>query len=79
MNCALSESFLTRILEHDGSIHMQLGKLQKDLRLSLNLAEEYSQACPITAITNEVFKHTKNAGFMDHDISSVYVRTKNNY
>lgn len=75
MNCPLIERTIDKILEGDGSVHMPLGHLQKDLRLSLNQAEECQHACPITAITNEVLKNAKRF-CADDDVSAVYSKLK---
>uniref|UniRef100_A0A1B0GE76 Cytokine-like nuclear factor N-PAC n=1 Tax=Glossina morsitans morsitans TaxID=37546 RepID=A0A1B0GE76_GLOMM len=49
-----------------------LSHMQKDLRLVLSMAENLDQSMPVTAITNEVFKHTKRLGYSDHDSSAVF-------
>lgn len=76
MNCQLTDSTLEKLIKGDNVVHMPLGHLQKDLRLSLELAEEYDQTCPITAITNEVFKNSKRSGYSEHDASAVYIRSR---
>lgn len=50
--------------------------MQKDLRLVLGMAENLDQSMPVTAITNEVFKHTKRLGYSEHDSSAVFVRSR---
>ncbi|XP_067620133.1 cytokine-like nuclear factor N-PAC isoform X2 [Eurosta solidaginis] len=54
-----------------------LSHMQKDLRLVLSMAENLDQSMPVTAITNEVFKHTKRLGYSEHDSSAVFQYTKN--
>lgn len=76
MNCSLIETMMDKIVRQDNSVHMPLGHLQKDLRLSLTMAEECEQTCPITAITNEVFKNSKKFGYADHDVSAVYLKSR---
>lgn len=76
MNCPLTETMMDKIVRQDNSVHMPLGHLQKDLRLSLSMAEECEQTCPITAITNEVFKNSKKFGYADHDVSAVYLKSR---
>lgn len=76
MNCPLTDSMMDKIIKQDTSVHMPLGHLQKDLRLALSLAEEFDQTCPITAITNEVFKSTKKFGYTEHDVSAVYLKSR---
>lgn len=53
-----------------------LSHMQKDLRLVLSMAENLDQSMPVTAITNEVFKHTKRLGYSEHDSSAVFVRSR---
>lgn len=76
MNSPLTEYMMDKIIQQDNSVNMPLFQLQKDLRLSLSIAEECEQTCPITAITNEVFKQTKKIGYADHDISAVYLKSR---
>lgn len=76
MNCPLIDMSLDKIMKKDLSILMTLGHLQKDLRLALNMTEEYDATCPITAVTNETFKNSKRSGFSDSDASAVYLRTR---
>ncbi|MCO5548193.1 hypothetical protein L7F22_001651 [Adiantum nelumboides] len=44
---------------------------QKDLRLALQLAESVSQAIPVAASANEMYKVAKSKGFGDQDFSAV--------
>lgn len=55
---------------------MPLVHMQKDLRLGLALGETYEHPLPITASTNEVFKHAKHLGYSDHDAAAVYIRSR---
>lgn len=55
---------------------MPLSHMQKDLRLALQLGEAYEHPLPITASTNEVFKHAKHLGYSEHDVAAVYVRSR---
>jgi 3-hydroxyisobutyrate dehydrogenase len=50
--------------------------MQKDLRLSLTMGDALDQPLPLTATSNEVFKHAKRAGYGDHDASAVYFRAR---
>lgn len=50
--------------------------MQKDLKLALNMAEGLEQPVPITAASNEVYKHAKRLGYGSHDASAVYVRAR---
>lgn len=76
MNCSLTSTVVDKIMKKDQAINMPLNHLQKDLRLSLNMAEEYDQCCPLTAMTNEVFKNSKRSGYGDYDASMVYLRSR---
>ncbi|XP_021701587.1 putative oxidoreductase GLYR1 homolog isoform X1 [Aedes aegypti] len=53
-----------------------LKHMQKDLKLALNMAEGLEQPLPITAASNEVYKHAKRLGYGSHDSSAVYVRAR---
>jgi len=64
------------MIEGSFPTEMPLTHMQKDLRLALKLAEEYEHPLPVTASTNEVFKHAKHLGYSDHDVSSVYITTR---
>ncbi|KAJ3671159.1 hypothetical protein LUZ60_008585 [Juncus effusus] len=44
---------------------------QKDMRLALGLAESVSQATPIAAAANELYKVAKSQGLSDQDFSAV--------
>ena len=55
---------------------MPLTHMQKDLRLALQLGEAYEHPLPITASTNEVFKHAKHLGYAEHDVAAVYIRSR---
>lgn len=55
---------------------MPLSHMQKDLRLALQLGEAFEHPLPITASTNEVFKHAKHLGYSEHDVAAVYVRSR---
>lgn len=76
MSCPLLDSKVDQIMTNDYTVHMPLSHLQKDLRLSLSLAEEYDQTIPITAATNEVYKMAKRYGYGDHDAAAVYLRSR---
>lgn len=68
--------FSTAIINQDYAPHHPLMHMQKDLRLALALSEQIEQGMPITAATNEVFKHAKRNGYSEHDASAVYVRSR---
>ncbi|EAT37846.1 AAEL010208-PA [Aedes aegypti] len=54
----------------------ELKHMQKDLKLALNMAEGLEHPLPITAASNEVYKHAKRLGYGSHDSSAVYVRAR---
>lgn len=62
----------------DGSFptHLPLEHMQKDLKLSLIMGDQLEQPLPLTASTNELFKHAKRLGYGSHDASAVYIRAR---
>uniref|UniRef100_T1HKM5 Cytokine-like nuclear factor N-PAC n=1 Tax=Rhodnius prolixus TaxID=13249 RepID=T1HKM5_RHOPR len=55
---------------------LALSHMQKDLKLGLKLGDELEQPLPMTAMANEVYKHSKRLGYGDHDASAVYIRAR---
>ncbi|KAK4336671.1 hypothetical protein RND71_043675 [Anisodus tanguticus] len=76
LSCPTLLSKAKAMIEANFPTEMPLTHLQKDLRLALKIAEEYEHPLPITATTNEVFKHAKHLGYSDHDVSAVYIRSR---
>ena len=68
MNSPLSEKCVEKMVNRKQEVDMPLGYLQKDLRLMLNLSEEKTQPCPITAAVNEVMKSRL---YGDEDVCAV--------
>lgn len=64
------------MIEGGFATEMPLTHMQKDLRLALQLGETYEHPLPITASTNEVFKHAKHLGYSEHDVAAVYIRSR---
>uniref|UniRef100_A0A0K8TN33 Cytokine-like nuclear factor N-PAC n=1 Tax=Tabanus bromius TaxID=304241 RepID=A0A0K8TN33_TABBR len=64
------------MIKNEYPTNLPLTHIQKDLRLALNMADNLEQPLPLTATTNEVYKHAKRLGYGDHDASAVYVRAK---
>lgn len=64
------------IIKGEFPTHQPLKHMQKDLKLALGMADGLEQALPITAATNEVFKHAKRVGYSSHDASAIYVRAR---
>ncbi|KAJ6649852.1 putative oxidoreductase GLYR1 like [Pseudolycoriella hygida] len=64
------------IIEQNYAPHQPLTHMQKDLRLGLALSEQIEHGMPITAATNEVFKHAKRNGYSEHDVSAVYIKSR---
>lgn len=68
--------FLLAMIKGDFATHQPLTHTQKDLRLALAMSEAYDHPLPITATTNEIYKHAKRVGYAEHDSSAVYIRSK---
>ncbi|GAB6031753.1 hypothetical protein CHUAL_010166 [Chamberlinius hualienensis] len=64
------------IIEGAYSTCFPLQHMQKDLRLALELGDQLEQPLPLTATTNEMFKHAKRLGYGDHDASAIYIRSR---
>ncbi|XP_074593387.1 nucleosome-destabilizing factor [Brevipalpus obovatus] len=76
LNCHTLVSKGKGMIEGGFATQMPLTHMQKDLRLALELAEVFEHPIPITASTNEVFKHAKHLGYSDHDVAAVYIRSR---
>ncbi|XP_063228262.1 cytokine-like nuclear factor N-PAC isoform X1 [Bacillus rossius redtenbacheri] len=64
------------IVEGQFPTHQPLQHMQKDLKLSLMMGDQLEQPLPLTATTNELFKHAKRLGYGEHDASAVYIRAR---
>lgn len=64
------------MLESSYSTHQPLAHMQKDLKLALGLGDALEQSLPLTATTNEIFKHAKRLGYANHDVAAVYIRAR---
>lgn len=64
------------IIEGAYSTAFPLQHMQKDLRLALEMGDQLEQPLPLTATTNEMFKHAKRLGYGEHDVSAVYIRSR---
>ncbi|XP_066999314.2 cytokine-like nuclear factor N-PAC isoform X2 [Anabrus simplex] len=64
------------IIEGAFPTHLPLQHMQKDLKLSLYMGDQLEQPLPLTASTNELFKHAKRLGYGAHDASAVYIRAR---
>ncbi|RWS23106.1 putative oxidoreductase GLYR1-like protein [Leptotrombidium deliense] len=76
LNCHMMLAKGKAMIEGGFATEMPLTHMQKDLRLALQLAEVYEHPLPITASTNEVFKHAKHLGYSEHDVAAVYIRSR---
>jgi len=76
LNCQTLISKGKAMIDGGFATEMPLTHMQKDLRLALSLAETYEHPLPITASTNEVFKHAKHLGYSEHDVAAVYIRSR---
>jgi len=56
--------------------HLPLQHMQKDLRLGMLMGDALELPLALVAATNEAFKHAKRLGYGEHDVSSVYIRTR---
>lgn len=70
------EILSTAMTNGDFATKQPLGHIQKDLRLAIAMSEMCDHPIPITATTNEIYKHAKRLGYAEHDSSSVYIRSK---
>ncbi|XP_072945361.1 cytokine-like nuclear factor N-PAC isoform X2 [Epargyreus clarus] len=64
------------MIESSYSTHQPLTHMQKDLKLALALGDALEQSLPLTATTNEIFKHAKRLGYANHDVAAVYIRAR---
>ncbi|XP_045530005.1 putative oxidoreductase GLYR1 homolog isoform X2 [Pieris brassicae] len=64
------------MIESSYSTHQPLSHMQKDLKLALGLGDALEQSLPLTATTNEIFKHAKRLGYANHDVAAVYIRAR---
>ncbi|XP_050672920.1 cytokine-like nuclear factor N-PAC isoform X2 [Leptidea sinapis] len=64
------------MIESSYSTNQPLSHMQKDLKLALGLGDTLEQSLPLTATTNEIFKHAKRLGYANHDVSAVYIRAR---
>lgn len=64
------------MIESSYSTHQPLMHMQKDLKLALGLGDTLEQSLPLTATTNEIFKHAKRLGYANHDVAAVYIRAR---
>ncbi|XP_026740496.1 putative oxidoreductase GLYR1 homolog isoform X3 [Trichoplusia ni] len=64
------------MIESSYSTHQPLMHMQKDLKLALGLGDALEQSLPLSATTNEIFKHAKRLGYANHDVAAVYIRAR---
>ncbi|XP_063365953.1 cytokine-like nuclear factor N-PAC isoform X2 [Cydia amplana] len=64
------------MIESSYSTHQPLSHMQKDLKLALALGDALEQSLPLSATTNEIFKHAKRLGYANHDVAAVYIRAR---
>jgi 3-hydroxyisobutyrate dehydrogenase len=74
--CPLIQDKGRAIIEGGFPTNHPLQHMQKDLKLTLNMADQLEQPLPLTASANEVFKHAKRLGYGEHDTSAVYIRAR---
>ncbi|KAI5703597.1 hypothetical protein M8J75_013744 [Diaphorina citri] len=76
LNCPMILNKGQAILDGTFPAHLPLTHLQKDLNLALELGDGLEQPCPLSATTNEIFKHAKRLGYGGHDAAAVYIRAR---
>lgn len=64
------------MINGDFATKQPLGHIQKDLRLAIAMSEFCDLPIPITATSNEIYKHAKRTGYSEHDSSAVYLKSK---
>jgi len=74
--CPLMQEKGKAIIEGGFPTNHPLQHMQKDLKLSLSMADQLEQPLPLTATANEVFKPAKRLGYGEHDTSAVYIRAR---
>lgn len=65
-----------KILEGDYAVNFPLKHQQKDVRLTMQLAEKVMQPMPVSAMANEVYKQAAASGHADDDMSAVFEACK---
>ncbi|KAF2352528.1 6-phosphogluconate dehydrogenase NADP-binding [Trinorchestia longiramus] len=76
LSCPLIIEKTKAIIEGGFTTHQALQHMQKDIRLGLAMGDGLELPLPLTATTNELYKHAKKLGYGEHDVSSVYIRTR---
>lgn len=77
INCPLVDIVCEKLAQTTAACpEIPLNHLQKDLRLALEMSDEYNQMLPITATTNEQFKNAKKYGYGEQDASAIYLRSR---
>ncbi|XP_028137445.1 cytokine-like nuclear factor N-PAC isoform X2 [Diabrotica virgifera virgifera] len=61
---------------YDKQVHQALKHMQTNLRLVLDMSEDFKQPLLMTSTANELYKHARRLGCDDRDVSCVYIRTK---
>jgi len=65
-----------KMLEGDYTVNFPLKHQQKDVRLTMAMAEKVTQPMPVSAAANEVFKLAASLGHGDEDIGAVFEAVK---
>lgn len=79
LNCQTIISKGKAMIDGGFATEMPLTHMQKDLRLSLQLVEQFEHPLPITVSTNEVFKNAKYLGYSEHDVAAVYISSVSSF
>ncbi|CAH1393622.1 unnamed protein product [Nezara viridula] len=76
INCPLIVEKATAMVNSEYSTSMSLKNMQNNLQSVIAMGEEIEQPTPVTATTNEIFKHAKKVGYGGHDVSAVFLSSK---
>lgn len=57
-------------------VQQALEHMQKDMKLALDLSDQFKQPLLMTSTANEVYKHARRLGYDGHDCSCIYMRTR---
>jgi 3-hydroxyisobutyrate dehydrogenase len=57
-------------------VSLPLQHMQKDLRLSINMADSLNHPMPLTAIANENYKNARRYGLSESDASAICYRAR---
>lgn len=62
--------------ERFDKVSLPLMHMQKDLKLSIKMADALNHPMPLAAIANESYKHARRLGYAEYDVSAIYFRSR---